>query len=38
MLARDFLLEKCQELDLPHAPFATFFDVMDALQRMEVIV
>ncbi|MDF9296528.1 2-hydroxy-3-keto-5-methylthiopentenyl-1-phosphate phosphatase [Geobacillus stearothermophilus] len=38
VLARDFLLEKCQELDLPHAPFATFFDVMDALQRMEVIV
>jgi len=38
VLARDFLLKKCQELDLPHAPFATFFDVMDHLQRMEVIV
>ncbi|BBW96943.1 2-hydroxy-3-keto-5-methylthiopentenyl-1-phosphate phosphatase [Geobacillus sp. FSL W8-0032] len=38
VLARDFLLQKCQELGLPHAPFATFFDVMDHLQQVEVIV
>ncbi|ABO66220.1 MULTISPECIES: 2-hydroxy-3-keto-5-methylthiopentenyl-1-phosphate phosphatase [Geobacillus] len=37
VLARDFLLKKCQELDLPHAPFTTFFDVVDHLQRLEVI-
>ncbi|MFC4184203.1 2-hydroxy-3-keto-5-methylthiopentenyl-1-phosphate phosphatase [Saccharococcus thermophilus] len=38
VLARDFLLQKCQELGLPHTPFTTFFDVIHFLQTMEVNV
>jgi 2-hydroxy-3-keto-5-methylthiopentenyl-1-phosphate phosphatase len=38
ILARDFLLDKCRELDLPHTPFTTFFDVIHFLQTMEVNV
>ncbi|WP_284693518.1 2-hydroxy-3-keto-5-methylthiopentenyl-1-phosphate phosphatase [Anoxybacillus kestanbolensis] len=38
VIARDFLLEKCRELHLPHTPFTTFYDVIDALQESEVIV
>lgn len=37
VIARDFLLEKCQELDLPHTPFTTFYDVIDVItKRLEV--
>jgi 2-hydroxy-3-keto-5-methylthiopentenyl-1-phosphate phosphatase len=31
VLARDYLLEKCRELNLPHAPFDTFYDCIDRL-------
>ncbi|SFA53601.1 2-hydroxy-3-keto-5-methylthiopentenyl-1-phosphatephosphatase [Parageobacillus thermantarcticus] len=36
VIARDFLLQKCQELHIPHTPFATFFDVIRVLEAMEV--
>ncbi|MBY6268970.1 2-hydroxy-3-keto-5-methylthiopentenyl-1-phosphate phosphatase [Parageobacillus thermoglucosidasius] len=36
VIARDFLLQKCRELDIPHTPFATFFDVIHFLETMEV--
>ncbi|MBB3906408.1 2-hydroxy-3-keto-5-methylthiopentenyl-1-phosphate phosphatase [Anoxybacteroides rupiense] len=36
VIARDFLLQKCAELDLAHTPFTTFYDVMESLKRMEV--
>lgn len=36
VFARDFLLEKCQELQLNHAPFKTFYDVIAILQEAEV--
>jgi 2-hydroxy-3-keto-5-methylthiopentenyl-1-phosphate phosphatase len=36
VIARDFLLKKCQELDIPHTPFTTFFDVIHFLEAMEV--
>ncbi|OQM44207.1 2-hydroxy-3-keto-5-methylthiopentenyl-1-phosphate phosphatase [Anoxybacillus sp. UARK-01] len=36
VIARDFLLQKCAELDLTHTPFTTFFDVIESLKRMEV--
>lgn len=32
VIARDFLLEKCRELGLPHQPFATFHDVIRIVQ------
>ncbi len=34
VLARALLLQKCQELDLPHAEFATFYDCISALQDL----
>ncbi|WP_199426447.1 2-hydroxy-3-keto-5-methylthiopentenyl-1-phosphate phosphatase [Thermaerobacillus caldiproteolyticus] len=38
VIARDFLLEKCNELSISHTPFTTFFDVIDVLEKMEVRV
>ncbi|MGZ4135040.1 MAG: 2-hydroxy-3-keto-5-methylthiopentenyl-1-phosphate phosphatase [Tumebacillaceae bacterium] len=32
VLARSFLLQKCEELGLPHAPFATFHDCIAVLK------
>lgn len=34
-IARSFLQEKCEELQLPHASFQTFFDVIDILQKLK---
>lgn len=34
-IARSFLQEKCEELQLPHASFHTFFDVIEILQRLQ---
>ncbi|WP_019413462.1 2-hydroxy-3-keto-5-methylthiopentenyl-1-phosphate phosphatase [Paenisporosarcina sp. TG20] len=36
VIARDFLIEKCQELDIPYEPFETFTDVIDILKQLEV--
>ncbi|RBW69509.1 2-hydroxy-3-keto-5-methylthiopentenyl-1-phosphate phosphatase [Bacillus taeanensis] len=33
VLAREFLLEKCQSLNLPHTSFETFFDVIAYLEK-----
>ena len=33
VLARDFLQQKCEELNIPHHPFATFYDVIHVLQE-----
>jgi 2-hydroxy-3-keto-5-methylthiopentenyl-1-phosphate phosphatase len=33
VLAREFLLEKCQSLHLSHTSFETFFDVIDYLEK-----
>ncbi|MGG4488366.1 2-hydroxy-3-keto-5-methylthiopentenyl-1-phosphate phosphatase [Metabacillus idriensis] len=38
VFARDFLLEKCKSLDLPHQEFATFFDVIDGLKEKQEAV
>jgi len=39
VIARDFLLQKCQQLNLTHSSFSTFFDVMKIIKkRMEVVV
>ncbi|GAB7386724.1 2-hydroxy-3-keto-5-methylthiopentenyl-1-phosphate phosphatase [Bacillaceae bacterium] len=35
VIARDFLLRKCEELGLPHEPFSTFYDVIDILKRVQ---
>lgn len=32
VIARDFLLEKCKELDLNHTSFTTFYDVIEILE------
>lgn len=37
VIARDLLLEKCNELQLPHQSFTTFFDVMDILDHLEEV-
>ncbi|GAE36759.1 2-hydroxy-3-keto-5-methylthiopentenyl-1-phosphate phosphatase [Halalkalibacter akibai] len=37
VIARDFLLQKCQELNLPHASFTTFYDVIKILKQPEVM-
>lgn len=37
VIARDLLLEKCKELQLPHQSFTTFFDVMDILDHLEEV-
>jgi 2-hydroxy-3-keto-5-methylthiopentenyl-1-phosphate phosphatase len=36
VIARDFLLQKCRELNLSHTPFTTFFDVIDFFEEMKV--
>ncbi|WP_227935104.1 2-hydroxy-3-keto-5-methylthiopentenyl-1-phosphate phosphatase [Alkalihalobacillus deserti] len=36
VIARDFLLEKCQDLELPHASFQTFHEVIQILKDKEV--
>ncbi|MFS0861798.1 2-hydroxy-3-keto-5-methylthiopentenyl-1-phosphate phosphatase [Fredinandcohnia sp. 179-A 10B2 NHS] len=36
VIARDFLVEKCTELGLKYAPFETFFDVINVLEKVEV--
>lgn len=35
VIARDFLLEKCQELELPFQEFNTFYDVIELLEEKE---
>lgn len=37
VIARDLLLEKSKELDLPHKPFTTFYDVIEVLDRLEEV-
>jgi 2-hydroxy-3-keto-5-methylthiopentenyl-1-phosphate phosphatase len=37
VIARDLLLEKSKELDLPHKPFTTFYDVMKVLDSLEEV-
>ncbi|APH05559.1 2-hydroxy-3-keto-5-methylthiopentenyl-1-phosphate phosphatase [Bacillus weihaiensis] len=37
VIARDLLLEKSKELDLPYRPFTTFFDVMNILEQLEEV-
>lgn len=38
VLARDLLLEKCQEFDIPHRPFISFYDCMKEIQtKLEVV-
>lgn len=37
VIARDLLLEKCQELHLPHQPFTTFYDVINILEKLEEV-
>lgn len=36
VIARDFLSEKCSELGLEYAPFETFYDVINILEKVEV--
>jgi 2-hydroxy-3-keto-5-methylthiopentenyl-1-phosphate phosphatase len=36
VIARDFLLQKCRELTIPHTSFTTFFDVVDFFEEMKV--
>lgn len=36
VIARDFLIEKCEELDIPYEPFQTFHDVIHILKKLEV--
>ncbi|KMJ58254.1 2-hydroxy-3-keto-5-methylthiopentenyl-1-phosphate phosphatase [Bacillus sp. LL01] len=36
VIARDFLIEKCEEYSIPFLPFETFFDVMEILKKREV--
>ena len=33
VIARDFLTEKCEELDIPHHSFETFHDVQDIIEQ-----
>lgn len=37
VIARDLLLEKCDQLNLPHEPFTTFYEVIDVLERLEEV-
>jgi len=37
VIARDLLLEKCKELQLPFQSFTTFYDVMDILDHLEEV-
>ncbi|MFE8703581.1 2-hydroxy-3-keto-5-methylthiopentenyl-1-phosphate phosphatase [Cytobacillus sp. FJAT-54145] len=34
VIARDLLLEKCQELGLPHSPFNTFYDCVETIKSL----
>ncbi|TYR79805.1 2-hydroxy-3-keto-5-methylthiopentenyl-1-phosphate phosphatase [Priestia megaterium] len=34
IIARDFLIEKCEELELPYRPFATFHDVIEHIEQI----
>ncbi|WP_134684219.1 2-hydroxy-3-keto-5-methylthiopentenyl-1-phosphate phosphatase [Brevibacillus migulae] len=34
VIARSFLLQKCEELSLPHQPFTTFHEVIDTLKTL----
>jgi len=34
VIARDFLIKKCEELSLPYRPFSTFYDVIHHLQEL----
>jgi len=36
VIARDFLIEKCEELNIPFEPFETFTDVIHILKQLEV--
>ena len=36
VIARDFLIEKCEELNIPYEPFQTFHDVIHILKKLEV--
>lgn len=36
VIARDFLIKKCEEHSIPFSPFETFYDVMDILKKREV--
>lgn len=36
VFARDYLIEKCEENQIPYTPFETFFDVIHALEKKEV--
>jgi 2-hydroxy-3-keto-5-methylthiopentenyl-1-phosphate phosphatase len=36
VIARDFLLEKCKELHLPHKPFTTFYDVIEIIEEVSL--
>lgn len=36
VIARDFLVEKCKELEIEHSHFHSFFDVIEILEKMEV--
>lgn len=37
VLARDFLLQKCKELHLPHRPFETFHDVIEHINELSEV-
>jgi len=37
VIARDLLLNKCKELDLPHQSFTTFYDVVNILNQLEEV-
>ncbi|MFC3883330.1 2-hydroxy-3-keto-5-methylthiopentenyl-1-phosphate phosphatase [Bacillus songklensis] len=34
VIARDFLIEKCEELQIPYRPFATFYDVIHHVKEL----
>ncbi|NMH75516.1 2-hydroxy-3-keto-5-methylthiopentenyl-1-phosphate phosphatase [Bacillus sp. RO2] len=36
VIARDFLIQKCEEQSIAFSPFETFYDVMDTLKKREV--
>ncbi|WP_442853686.1 2-hydroxy-3-keto-5-methylthiopentenyl-1-phosphate phosphatase [Bacillus sp. CHD6a] len=36
VIARDFLIKKCEEHSIAFSPFKTFYDVMDILKKREV--
>ncbi|UOE94340.1 2-hydroxy-3-keto-5-methylthiopentenyl-1-phosphate phosphatase [Alkalihalobacillus sp. LMS39] len=36
VIARDYLLAECKQLQLPYQPFESFYDVIDILKQIEV--